>query len=135
MSETADARSQNARRVTERYCTAWLGGDLDTVIASYADDIVLHYFGDNQLSGDHVGKDAALAALATGATLATRELLGVDDILVGDGTSVVVARERFTRDDDSHEMTRVLRYRIGDDAFVECWLYDEDQSLIDHLWR
>lgn len=125
----------NARAVTERYCSAWIGGDLETVIDSYGDEIVLHYFGDNQLSGDHVGKDAALAALATGATIATRELLRVDDILANEHTSVVVATERFTRDGESHEVTRVLRYRVADDQFVECWLYDENQALIDHLWR
>ena len=121
--------------MTERYCAAWIDGDVDTVIDSYADDIVLHYFGHNRLSGDHVGKDAALAALIAGATLAERELLRIDDILVGDGTSVVVATERFTRDGESHELTRVLRYRIAEGRFAECWLYDEDQPLIDHLWR
>ena len=122
------------RTVTERYCTAWTAGDLTSLIDCYADDIVLHYFGDNQLSGEHVGKDAALAALATGATLVTRELLSIDDILVGEATSVVVATERLSQAGESHEMTRVLRYRIADDRFVECWLYDEDQRLIDRLW-
>jgi len=125
----------DARFVTERYCTAWLGGDLETIIDSYADEIVLHYFGENRLSGDHVGKEAALEALATGATIATRELLSIDDILANDDTAVIVATERFTRDGESHEVTRVLRYRIAHDQFVECWLYDEDQSLIDRMWR
>ncbi|GJM37174.1 MAG: hypothetical protein DHS20C19_05410 [Acidimicrobiales bacterium] len=125
----------DARSVTERYCTAWLEGDLETLLDCYGDDIVLHYFGANQLSGDHVGKDAAIAALVAGATITTRELLSVDDIMVGDGTSTIVATERFTRDDESHVLTRVLRYRIEHGRFVECWLYDEDQALVDHLWR
>ena len=127
--------TEAARTVTERYCTAWLGGDIDTVLDCYDDDIVLHYFGDNQLSGDHVGKDAAVAALVAGATITTRELLSVDDIMIGAGTSTIVVTERFSRDAESHVLTRVLRYRIERDRFVECWLYDEDQRLVDRLWR
>ncbi|MDW3220696.1 MAG: nuclear transport factor 2 family protein [Acidimicrobiales bacterium] len=127
--------STDARAVTERYCAAWVGGDFESLLDSYADDIVLHYFGANQLSGDHVGKDAAVAALVAGATITTRELLSVDDIMVGDDTSTVVVTERFTRDDESHVLTRVLRYRIEGERFAECWLYDEDQPLVDHLWR
>lgn len=123
--------------VTNRYAEAWLAGDLAVVLDCYADDIVLHYNGANQLSGDHVGKEAAVNALVLGTTLAARELLSVDDIMLsaaGD-SSVIVATERFTRDDESHEVIRILRYRLADDRFAECWLYDEDQSLIDQLWR
>jgi len=29
---------------------------------------------------------------------------------------------------------RLFRYRIDGDQLVECWLYDEDQTLIDRLW-
>ena len=127
------APSDSARTVTQRYCTAWMAGDLDTLLTCYGDDIVLHHFGDNQLSGDHVGKDAAVAALITGAAIAERELLSVDDIMVGEGTSTIVVTERFTRDNESHEVTRVLRYRIDGDHFAECWLYDEDQPVIDRM--
>lgn len=135
MSDHETPASATARAVTERYCRAWLGGDLETLLDCYRDDIVFHYFGAHQLSGDHVGKEAAVAALVAGATIAERELLSVDDIMVGDNTSTIVVTERFTRDGEAHDLTRVLRYRIADDRFAECWLYDEDQATIDRMWR
>jgi hypothetical protein len=46
----------------------------------------------------------------------------------------VLARERLTRSGESHEIRRLLRYRIAGDRFTECWLYDEDQVLVDRLW-
>ena len=123
------------RSLTERYCAAWLAGDLETLLDTYADDIVFHYFGDHALSGDHIGKDAAVAALVTGATIAARELLSVDDIMVGAGTATVVVTERFTRDGESRDVTRLFRYRTNTDRFVECWLYEHDQAAIDRMWR
>jgi hypothetical protein len=43
-------------------------------------------------------------------------------------------RDRLTRDGESHELRRVLRYRVAEDRLVECWLHDEDQRLVDRLW-
>jgi uncharacterized protein len=123
-----------ARRVAERYCEAWSRGDLAAVVECYDDGFVLHYFGASPYAGDHVGRDAALAVLAAVSSEAVRELLGIDEILASDGGAVVVARERLTRDGESHEVRRLLRYRIADGRFTECWLYDEDQRLIDRLW-
>jgi ketosteroid isomerase-like protein len=121
-------------QVAERYCEAWGRGDLAAVLASYDDRFALHYFGTSAYAGDHVGKDAALEALAAVSAEARRELLGIDEILASDDGAVIVARERLSRDGESHEIRRLFRYRIADDRFTECWLYDEDQALVDRLW-
>lgn len=126
---------ERARAVAETYCTAWRTGDLAGLLDCYAEDFVLHYFGDNPYAGSHHGRDAAAAVLATVSTIAPRTLLGIDEITAGPGAAVIVARERLERDGEAHELRRVLRYRVEDERFVECWLYDEDQRLVDHLWR
>jgi ketosteroid isomerase-like protein len=124
----------SARVVAERYAEAWRRGDLATLVDCYADGFVLHYFGRSAYAGDHVGKDAALAALAAVSAAAARELVAVEEVLAGDGTAALVVRERLTRDGESHELRRVLRYRVEGERFVECWLHDEDQRLVDSLW-
>lgn len=124
-----------AGRTAGRYATAWLDGDLETMLACYGESFTLHYFGQSRFAGDHIGRDAALATMFEASSVATRDQLAVLDLLASADAAVLVVRERLSRDGEQHTVTRLLRYRVEDDQFVECWLYDEDQRLIDHLWR
>lgn len=126
--------TDNARSVAERYCAAWQADDLAGILDCYADDFTLHYFGDNPYTGDHVGKDAAIATLLAAGAKAPRKLIDVESVMAGPDAAVVVAREMITTDDGDQEIRRVLRYRIAGDHFAECWLYEEDQALIDQAW-
>jgi hypothetical protein len=49
-------RESEIRSVIERYAAAWRDGDLPTIIDCYHDDLTLHWFGANALSGDHAGR-------------------------------------------------------------------------------
>jgi hypothetical protein len=126
--------TDEARSVAERYCTAWANDDLDGILGCYSDGFILHYFGDNPFSGDHVGKDAALATLLAVGAKAPRQLIEIENIMAGERSAVVVARELINVDGDDVEIRRVLRYRIDGDQFAECWLYEESQALIDRAW-
>lgn len=126
--------TEEARAAAERYVEAWLANDLDAILDCYADEFSLHYFGDNPYSGDHVGKDAALAVLLEVGAKAPRSLLAVDDIMAGDGCATIVARETLSFEGASHEIRRVLRYHVLDSRFVDCWLYEENQQLVDAAW-
>jgi len=121
--------------VLRRYADAWQAGDLDTLIACYADDFTLHYAGANRFAGIHVGRDAALGVMAEVSTIAARTLRSVDGVLVGDHGGALVVTEELTREGETAVLSRVLRYRIADGLLRECWLHDTDQALIDHLWR
>lgn len=94
--------TQAALGAAERYVTAWLGDDLETILDYYADDMTLHYFGDNPHTGDYVGKAATL--LETGAK-APRKLLAVDHIMAGPGCATIVARELLRFGDTDTEIT------------------------------
>ena len=120
--------------VLRAYADGWLAGS-PTLFDTYADDCTFHYSGATDLAGSHVGKDACLTAMITARTRARSELLEVVDVLVGDVFGAIVVRERLARDDESHEVARTLRFRVAGGHIVECWLLDEDQALIDHLWR
>ena len=123
-----------ARAVAERYAAAWLGDDLDGILGCYADDLTLHYFGNNPFSGDHVGKNAAIEVLLATGAAAPRKLVAVDEVLAGPGTAVLVVREAVTVAGQTSEVTRVLRYRVENGCFAECWLYEHDQAFIDAAW-
>lgn len=123
----------STRTALDRYAAAWLANDLPAIVACYHDQFTLHYFGSNPLSGDHVGKPAALATLAEFGRLTGRQLLGVIDIMAGAGRGVILVRERLGRAGDAHDVERVLVYRVQDGLLAECWVYDADQARIDAL--
>lgn len=120
------------QRVLQAYSAAWLGGDIDTVLASYHDDIELHYMGRSPLAGSHVGRDAAFVALGQASLRTSRRLIAVEDVLVGKSLGALIAIEDLG--DPPRRVRRVLLYRVQDGKLRECWLFDEDQRFIDELW-
>jgi ketosteroid isomerase-like protein len=120
--------------VVEAYARAWEAGDVSTLVGLYHDEFVLHYFGRSPLAGDHVGKPAALAALAKVQQLTNRKLIQVHDVLSGSEHVALLAREQWTRDGKTLDVRRVLVYHIREGKLSECWLYDEDQRSVDEFW-
>ena len=119
------------RQAVSRYAAAWLAGDRACVVASYHDDFTLHYFGDNPLAGAHRGKKASLAVLAEVTRRTNRKLLGIVDILAGPERGALLVRELFTRDGRTAEVERLLVYSVCDGLLWQCWVYDQDQALVD----
>ncbi len=119
--------------VLTRYAQAWAAGDLAGLRACYHPDLTLHYFGANPLSGDHVGLEASLTALAEVSRRTQRQLIEIVDVLPGERRGAVIVRERMGRGDETFEIERVLTYTVRDGLLHECWGYDQDQALIDRL--
>ena len=111
------ANSDETGRVLRAYAKAWLESDLEKVLASYHEDIELHYMGESPLAGTHRGRDAAFAVLAQASTSTARKLIAVEDL-----------------GDPAKRVRRVLLYRVQDEKLRECWLFDEDQRFIDQMW-
>jgi len=116
-----------------RYAAAWAAGDTAAIIACYGEGFTLHYGGSNALSGDHVGRAAALQTLAAFSQRTGRQLVRIVDVMAGAERGVVIAREALGP--DRVEVERVLAYRVEDGLFAECWVLDADQPLIDRLVR
>ena len=126
------ANSDETSRVLRAYAKAWLASDLEKVLASYHDDIELHYMGDSPLAGTHRGRDAAFAVLAKASASTSRRLIDIEDVLVGDSLGALIAVEDLG--EPAQRLRRVLLYRVEDEKLRECWLFDEDQRFIDSMW-
>ena len=118
----------------KRYADAWVANDLRAIVDSYHDEVVFHYFGRSPLAGTHRGKAACLAILKQVREKTNRRLVSVRDVLAGECFGVIVAVERFERSGASVEIERMLRYSVRDGKLAECWIYDEDQRLVDEYW-
>lgn len=115
-----------------RYAEAWRANDITAVLAMYHDDFILHYFGESPLAGDHVGREAAIATLMEATTRSRRQLDAIEDVLGGETFAAIIAREGVG--DPARIVRRVFVYTVRDGKLAECWLYDEDQRLMDRLW-
>ena len=115
-----------------RYAAAWMANDIATVLGMYHDDFVLHYYGESPLAGDHVGRDAAIATLMEATTRSRRQLDTIEDVLGGDTFAAIIAREGVG--EPTTVVRRLFLYTVRDSKLAECWLFDEDQRLIDRLW-
>lgn len=120
--------------VLTTYAGAWLAGDVETVFGSYAPDIVLHYGGASPFAGDHVGRERAIEVLVETSVRSGRALLAVDAIYDQGDHGALFVREAVTVDGARVEVQRALRFRIAGGLLAECWLYDQDQHLVDRAW-
>jgi hypothetical protein len=59
--------------------------------------------------------------------------LAIVATLAGETRGAIIAREQLRRGDDTIEVNRVLVYAVADGLLRECWIYDENQSLIDEI--
>jgi uncharacterized protein len=125
------AVAESIRRAVSGYAAAWLAGDREAMLASYHDDFTLHYFGRNPLAGVHRGKPAALAILAEVTRRTHRRLSGIVDVMAGPERGALLVREIFQRDGKTAEMERLLVYAVRDELLWQCWVYDQDQALVD----
>jgi uncharacterized protein len=123
--------AESIRRAVSGYAAAWLAGDRQAMLASYHDDFTLHYFGRNPLAGIHRGKPAALAILAEVTRRSNRKLSGIVDVMAGPERGALLVREIFQRDGKTAEVERLLVYSVRDDLLWQCWVYDQDQALVD----
>ncbi|MGD9836516.1 MAG: nuclear transport factor 2 family protein [Afipia sp.] len=127
------AATERVRRVVTRYATAWAAGDFPAIRDCYHEQFTLHYAGNNPLSGVHKGRAACLAVLEEFRKRTRRKLLSVDHIMAGPDRGAVVAHEQFSHDGTTTDVQRLLVYTVLDDQLHECWVYDQDQALVDRL--
>jgi ketosteroid isomerase-like protein len=126
--ETATATNLAAAR---RYVDAWVAGDFPAMMATYADDFVLHWFGDNPFARTFRGKAEAIPALIEFTRRTGRRLVEIVDVAAGPARAVVIVREAITVAGLEHEIERALVYRVKAGLLAECWVYDQNQRLID----
>jgi uncharacterized protein len=119
--------------VVKRYADAWAANDMKSIVDCYHDEVVFHYFGQNPLAGTYRGKPACLAVLKQMREKTNRKLLSIRDVLVGEVFGLIVAVEQFQDNGRAVQLERLLRYAVRDGKLSECWIYDQDQRLVDSI--
>jgi uncharacterized protein len=114
---------------------AFSAGDMDTVRSLFADDIVWHAQGRNQLAGEFRGVDAVLGTLAktfelTGGTFK----LDVHAMVADDEHVVVLSRVTGDREGRHLDDNSVQVWHMKDAKATEQWLYPGDPYATDEFW-
>jgi uncharacterized protein len=120
--------------VLHRYVDAWQRNAIDELIELYAPDVVAHYGGTSPYAGTHTGRDRFVAVLVETAIASGRTLVGVDLVIESGDAGAIFVRESMLVGGRPHVVARALRYRLDDDRIAECWLYEQDQHLVDQAW-
>lgn len=131
MSDNPDAATAANLAAARRYVDAWLAGDFPGMMATYSDGFVLHWFGDNPFARTYDGKAEAIPALIEFTKRTGRRLVEVVDVMAGPARATVIVREALTLGGVERQVERALVYRVEDGLLAECWVYDQDQRLID----
>ncbi|MFD4637518.1 nuclear transport factor 2 family protein [Lentzea sp. NPDC058436] len=122
--------------VVTAYFEALESGDLATVAAQFADDVVWHQPGDNQFSGLHRGSDAVgamiggMMAVSEGTfSLRRNAPLGVNGDLVAGSVHWTATRPGAEMDGVGVDLMRVV-----DGKVAEVWLFTADPAEEDAFW-
>ena len=114
---------------------AFAEADMATLNELFADDIVWHAPGRNQLAGTYRGKDEVFAnfmkvAELTGGTFK----LDIHTVLADDEHVAVLARVTGEREGKTLDDNSVQIFHIRDGKVTEQWLYPGDAYAGDEFW-
>jgi ketosteroid isomerase-like protein len=132
--------TDTSRRVIESFYEAVAAGDMDAVIAAFADDVVVEVMGSSPISGRHVGREAFLAD-AMGPIMAvldpeTVQLATTWEIFAAEGDRVA-ARMTGTAASLSgkrYDNSYCQLFRIRDGQIAEMYEYLDTALLEDAIF-
>lgn len=117
----------NAAIIRNFYGTS---GGPDAVAHLLDEGVVWHLPGGNPMSGDHVGRNAVLAAMRYFEGVQ----LEVHDVVANDDHAVALLRARGTRKGRQYDALEIDAFHIKDGKITEFWSFSEDQRLTDEYW-
>jgi ketosteroid isomerase-like protein len=114
---------------------AFQSGDMTALGELFADDVVWHAPGRNQLSGTFRGKEEVFATFQkvfelTGGTFK----LDVHTVLADDDHAVVLTRSTGEREGRKLDDNTVQVFHVSDGKVTEQWLYPGDVYASDDFW-
>lgn len=114
---------------------AFAAGDSETLAEVFDEQVVWHYPGSNQLSGNHVGREATFAMFASEFRLTNGTLKpDLHDALASDDHVVALLRTSAQRDEKTLDQNLVLIFHINDDKITEAWTVWTDAAAADAFW-
>jgi ketosteroid isomerase-like protein len=124
-----------AEGVMQRYVAAARRGDFDAAFAMFAEDIVFRIPGRSSFSGEHRGREAAMAYINAARALSAEHEVQVEvvDALTSADRFALIVVERFHRRGEIVEIRRANVYRVRGDEIDEIWIFEGDQYEVDAL--
>ena len=110
--------------------------DMAAATEVFADDLVLHIAGNNQIAGEHHGKDRLQWFLSKQVELTDGTFRpAIDSILTNNDRIVVIFNVSATRDGTPYDWQRVLVYKVRDGKIAETRIFESDQTIADTVFR
>jgi len=112
---------------------AWNSGDLDVIREYFTEDIVLHFAGNNSMSGTYRGQDAVMDALGRasqgwGPHVEVEALLASDD-------HVIAFFHGSERDGKTLDVVTAMPMKVNAEGkLTEIWFLANDQRAFDQFW-
>jgi ketosteroid isomerase-like protein len=114
---------------------AFASGDMAVIDELMAEDIVWHFPGNSQVSGDFKGKAAVMSWLAKQAELSGGTLrVEPHDILANDEHGVALVRVTAQRGGKSLDDQSDQVFHISGGKVTESWINPTDQTATDDFW-
>jgi ketosteroid isomerase-like protein len=113
---------------------AFGAGDIETVMALFAEDIVWHSPGANQLTGDYHGRDQVLGYLGkimelTGGTFRVE----IHDLLANDRHGTVLVTTHAERGGRTLTSREINIWHLANGKYTEFWTFAENQADVDNF--
>ncbi len=123
-------------KVLRAAVTAMTTGDMDGLAAAFADDVVVHVPGTNQVSGDYKGKEELFAGFLGKLMSLTggQVVLNPHDIIGSEDHAVGIYTWTATRDGKTLEWRHVNVYHVRDGKIVEVWQHPFDFERWNEFW-
>jgi uncharacterized protein len=119
----------------QRYVAAARRGDFAAAFAMFAEDIVFRIPGRSSFSGEHRGREAAMAYINAARALSAEHEVQVEvvDALTSTDRFALIVVERFHRGGEIVEIRRANVYRVRGDEIDQIWIFEGDQYEVDAL--
>jgi hypothetical protein len=121
----------NAALIKNMYAAFATETYLPTLREIFSQDIVWHLPGTHPASGDHRGRDAVFAAMATFDGFVQLEL---HDVVANDEHAVALLRATGHRKGKQYDALEIDTFHIKDGKVTEFWSFSEDQRMTDEYW-
>ena len=112
---------------------AWNSGRLDVIREYVSEDAVLHFAGNNAMSGTYRGRDAVMGALGRasqgwGPHVQVQALLASDD-------HVIAFFHGSERDGETLDAVTAMPMKVNAEGkLTEIWFLANDQRVFDQFW-
>ena len=113
---------------------AFAAGDMASLDAVMADDVVWHASGTGVIAGDFVGKQAVFGSFALIPQETDAFSQEIHAIVADDEHTIALVNATATRRGNTVTLAQVLVFHLEDGKAKEVWLTPFDQAAADAFW-